>query len=64
MEGSTLKGLARVILGRGVGLVLFLGGFWLLYQGFLRPNVALGVLGGAMMLVGMWVMARSAGKTP
>jgi membrane-bound ClpP family serine protease len=59
-----LKGLARLMLGRGVGLALFLGGFWLLYQGFLRPNVVLGVLGGAMMMVGMWTMARTARKTP
>ena len=53
-----------MMLGRGVGLALFLGGFWLLYQGFLRPNVVLGVLGGAMMMVGMWTMARTARKTP
>lgn len=58
-----MKGLGYLIVGRAAGLVLFLGGFWLLYQGFLKPRVELSILGGAMMLAGMWVLARSARKS-
>ena len=54
----------RLLLGQVIGLGLFFGGFWLLFQGFLRPNVALGILGGAMILVGMWVMAQSRRRLP
>ena len=58
-----MRGIARLLLGRVLGLGLLFGGFWLLYQGFLQPNAGLGVLGGAMILAGMWVMARTARKT-
>ncbi len=54
-----LKGIVRGLLGRLIGYALFGLGFWLLFQGFLRPNIPLGVLGGAMILGGMYVMATS-----
>ena len=54
-----LKGIVKGLLGRLVGYALFGLGFWLLFQGFLRPNIALGVLGGAMILGGMYVMVTS-----
>lgn len=49
---SVLKGL----LGRVAGLALFVGGFWLLIVGFQDTNIPLGILGGAMIPLGMWVM--------
>ena len=52
-----LKGIVRGLLGRLIGYALFGLGFWLLFQGFLRPNIPLGILGGAMILGGMYVMA-------
>ena len=54
-----IKGIVRGLLGRLIGYALFGGGFWWLYQGFLRPNIPLGILGGAMILGGMYVMATS-----
>ena len=52
-----LKIIARGLLGQALGLGLFAGGFWLLFTGFHDSSVALGVLGGAMIPLGMWVMA-------
>ncbi len=52
-----LKGIIRGLLGRLIGYALFGLGFWLLFQGFLRPNIPLGILGGAMILGGLYVMA-------
>ena len=54
-----LKGIVRGLLGRLIGYALFGLGFWLLFQGFLRPSIPLGILGGAMILGGMYVMATS-----
>ncbi len=54
-----IKGIVSGLLGRLVGYALFGGGFWWLFQGFLRPNIPLGILGGAMILGGMYVMAAS-----
>ena len=54
-----LKGIVKGLLGRLVGYALFGLGFWLLFQGFLRPNIALGILGGAMILGGMYVMVTA-----
>jgi hypothetical protein len=51
-------------LGRLLGLGLFMGGFWLLFQGFQRSSIWLGVLGGAMMLLGLFTMAQSSRYTP
>ena len=52
MLGQIGKGLLGRLLGYG-GLVL---GFWLLFQGFLRPNPLLGILGGGAILGGMYLM--------
>ena len=46
-------------LGRVVGMAIFAVGFWLLFKGFLDSIVPLGVLGGAMIPLGMWVMAQA-----
>jgi hypothetical protein len=54
-----LKGILKGLLGRLVGYALFGAGFWWLYQGFQRSNIPLGILGGAMILAGMYVMATS-----
>ena len=55
---SVIKMIARSFLGQALGVGLFAGGFWLLFLGFLGPSIPLGILGGAMIPVGMWVMAR------
>ena len=52
-----LKRLAKGLLGRLLGYGAFGLGFWLLFEGFLRPNIALAVLGGGMILGGMYLMA-------
>lgn len=49
------KGLLSRLLAYGVlGL-----GFWWLFQGFLRPNIPLGILGGAMIPVGMYLIVTA-----
>ena len=52
-----LKIIAEGLLGRILGLAIFAGGFWLLIRGFVDSNIPLGVLGGIMIPLGMWVMA-------
>jgi hypothetical protein len=52
-----LKIIAEGLLGRVLGLGIFAGGFWLLIKGFVDSNIPLGVLGGIMIPLGMWVMA-------
>jgi hypothetical protein len=52
-----LRTLALSVLGRAAGLALFGGGFWLLFTGFLDSTIVLGILGGLMIPMGMWVMA-------
>ena len=56
-----LKILATGILARVLGMGLLFGGFWLLFKGFLDPSVPLGILGGAMIPVGMWAIAQARG---
>ncbi len=53
-----LKGLAAGLLGRAIGLVLFGVGFWALARGFIDSTAPIGILGGALMLGGMWAMAH------
>ena len=57
-NSGMLKLVARGILGRVLGLGLFAGGFWLLIRGFVDSSIPLGFLGGAMIPLGMWVMAQ------
>jgi multisubunit Na+/H+ antiporter MnhB subunit len=60
---TLVKGLVAQFLAYGVlGL-----GFWLLLQGFVRPNPGLGVLGGALILGGMYLLVtvrRRAASSP
>ena len=58
-----LKGLLKGLLGR---LVSYLGlglGFWLLYQALLQKNpfygISLGLLGGASILLGMYLLVTA-----
>ena len=55
MLSTLLKGFLSRLLGYGV-LAL---GFWLLFRGFLRPNIPLAVLGGAMILGGMYLIVSA-----
>jgi multisubunit Na+/H+ antiporter MnhB subunit len=60
---TLVKGLVAQFLAYGVlGL-----GFWLLLQGFVRPTPGLGVLGGALILGGMYLLVtvrRRAASNP
>lgn len=56
---SSPKTLLLLVVGQVAGVALFGLGFWLLYMAFLRDNVAAGIVGGLLLLAGMWVMARS-----
>lgn len=51
-----LKTLAKGLLGRLLAYAVLGLGFWLLFQGLLRPSIPLGILGGAMILGGMYLM--------
>ena len=53
-----LKELAAGLLGRVVGLALFGVGFWALAKGFIDSSVPIAILGGVLMLGGMWAMAH------
>ena len=59
-----LRFLLKGVLGRVLGLALFGGGFLLLVKGFVDSSIALAVLGGAMIPVGMWVMALARKEWP
>lgn len=59
-----LRVLASSLLGRAMGMVLLMGGFWLLYTGLKDSSVALGTLGGVIIPLGMWVMAFVARLQP
>lgn len=51
-----LKTLLKGFLARLLAYSILALGFWFLFQGFLRPNVALAILGGGMVLAGMYLM--------
>ena len=51
-----LRMLGKGLLARLLGYAVFGLGFWLLFQGFLRPNIPLGILGGAMIPVGVYLI--------
>ena len=51
-----LEMLGSGLLTRLGAYAVFALGFWLLFQGFDRPSPALGVLGGAGVLLGMYLM--------
>ena len=54
-----LKLLAKGLFGRLISYAAFSLGFWLLYQGFSRPNAVLAVLGGGVVLLGMYLMVQA-----
>ena len=54
-----IKDLAKGLFGRLLAYAVFGLGFWLLFQGFLRPNIPLGILGGAMIPVGMYLIVSA-----
>jgi hypothetical protein len=51
-----LKALAKGLLGRLLAYAVLGLGFWLLYQGLLRSSIPLAILGGAMIIGGMYLM--------
>ena len=51
-----LKGLGKGLLTRLLAYTAFLLGFWLLYLAFERSSPALGVVGGLIVLVAMYLM--------
>ena len=59
-----LKLLAKGLLGRLISYAAFSLGFWLLYQGFSRPSAVLAVLGGAVVLLGMYLMVQARKSDP
>ena len=52
-----LKIVAKSVVGQALGLAVFAGGFWLLYTGFQDSSIPIGVLGGVMIPLGMWIMS-------
>ena len=63
---QVLMALAKGLFGRVLAYGAFMLGFWLLYQGFSKPNLGLGVLGGLAILVAayMMVLARKSEPAP
>ena len=51
-----LRSIGKGLLGRLLAYSVFGAGFWLLFQGFLRPNILMGILGGAMIPAGMYLI--------
>jgi hypothetical protein len=54
-----LKILAKGLFGRALGYAGIVLGFWLLYQGFSKPNPGFGVLGGALILGALSLMVAN-----
>ena len=54
-----LSALLKGILGRLLAYAVLGLGFWLLQLGFVRPQILLAVLGGAMILAGMYLMVTA-----
>ena len=59
-----LKLLAKGIFGRLLSYAAFTLGFWLLYQGFSRPSPAMAVIGGAVVVLGMYLMVQARKSDP
>ena len=51
-----VKALLGGLLGRLAAYAVLGLGFWLLFRGFLLPSVVQGVLGGGLVLAGMYLM--------
>ena len=54
-----LRMLIRGLLGRLLGYSAVTLGFWLLFKGFVGPSITLAVLGGAVILVGMYLLVTA-----
>lgn len=54
-----LKILAKGLFGRALGYAGIVTGFWLLFQGFSKPNPGLGVLGGVLILGAMSLLVAN-----
>ena len=59
-----LKLLAKGLFGRFLSYAAISLGFWLLYQGFSRPTAVLAVLGGGVVLLGMYLMVQARKSDP
>ena len=59
-----MKTLVRGLFGRLLAYAAFGLGFWLLLQGFSNPSVPRGVLGGVMILIGMYLMVLARKSDP
>ena len=63
-----VKRMAEGVFSSLLGIGALLGGFYLLYLGFLNSELLPGVGGGAAILLGMWLITRArrmnAGKGP
>ena len=51
-----VKGLGKGLLARFTAFGVLLLGFWTLYQGFLGSKIHLVLVGGVLILVGMWLL--------
>jgi hypothetical protein len=54
-----LKTMGKGLLARLLAYAVFGLGFWLLFQGFLKPSILIGVVGGVLIPVGMYLMVTS-----
>ena len=63
---AILVTLVRGLLGRLLSYGALVLGFWLLFQGFSKPSIPAGLLGGAAILGGMYfmVVARRSTRGP
>lgn len=59
-----LKLLAKGLFGRLLSYAAFTLGFWLLYQGFSRPSPAMAIIGGAVVVLGMYLMVQARKSDP
>lgn len=61
-----LRMLGKGLLAISLAYAVFGLGFWLLFQGFLRPNLPLGILGSALIPVGTYLIvgARRGSNLP
>lgn len=54
-----VKALLGGLMGRLAGYAVLALGMWLLFRGFLLPSILQGVLGGGLVLGGMYLMVRA-----
>ncbi len=54
-----LRILVRGRFGRLTSYAMFAVGFWLLFLGFSRPSIPLGILGGGVILGAMYLMVAA-----